>query len=56
MSTSHPDSLQRLKQRNIVRPEFIDSLFSDHLQSHAGYYGTMIWILMMLELWFEKHT
>ncbi|MDP1652013.1 MAG: asparagine synthase-related protein [Rhodocyclaceae bacterium] len=60
---SHPplrelagDSLQRLKQRNIVRPEFIDSLFSDHLQSHAGYYGTMIWILMMLELWFEKHT
>ena len=60
---SHPplrelagDSLMRLKQRNIVRPEFIDSLFSDHLQSHAGYYGTMIWILMMLELWFEKHT
>jgi asparagine synthase (glutamine-hydrolysing) len=60
---SHPplrelagDSLQRLKQRNIVRPEFIDNLFSEQMQRHAGYYGTMIWILMMLELWFEKHA
>lgn len=60
---SHPplrelagDSLQRLKSRNIVRPDFIDSLFSQHLQTHAGYYGTMVWILMMLELWFEKHS
>lgn len=48
------DSLQSLKARGIVRPDFIDSLFGEHLQSHAGYYGTMIWILMMLELWFEK--
>lgn len=60
---SHPplrdlagDSLQRLKSRNIVRPDFIDSLLSDHLHSHAGYYGTMVWILMMLELWFDKHA
>jgi asparagine synthase (glutamine-hydrolysing) len=60
---SHPplrelagDSLQRLKSRNIVRPEFIDSLLSDRMQSHAGYYGTMVWILVMLELWFEKHA
>ncbi len=50
------DSLQRLRSRNIVRPDFIDSLLSDHMQTHAGYYGTMVWILMMLELWFEKHT
>ena len=48
------DSLQSLKARGIVRPDFIDSLFGEHLQSHAVYYGTMIWILMMLELWFEK--
>jgi asparagine synthase (glutamine-hydrolysing) len=50
------DSLQRLKTRNIVRPDFIDSLFSDRMKSHAGYYGTMVWILMMMELWFEKHA
>ncbi len=50
------DSLQRLKSRNIIRADFIDSLMSDRLQTHAGYYGTMVWILMMLELWFEKHA
>ena len=50
------DSLQRLKARNIIRADFIDSLFSDRMKSHAGYYGTMVWILMMMELWFEKHA
>jgi len=50
------DSLQSLKTRNIIRTEFIDSLLSDHLQTHAGYYGTMVWILMMMELWFQKHA
>lgn len=50
------DSLQGLKSRHIVRPDFIDSLLNDHMRSHAGYYGTMVWILMMLELWFERHA
>lgn len=48
------DSLSDLKKRNIVRPEFIDSLFSQHLQEHAGYHGTMVWVLMMLEQWFKQ--
>ena len=50
------DSLQRLKARDIIRSDFIDNLLSDHLQEHAGYYGTMVWILMMLELWFQGHA
>ena len=48
------DSLVTLRGRGIVRPEFIDKLLSDHLAAHAGYYGTMVWILMMLELWFQR--
>jgi asparagine synthase (glutamine-hydrolysing) len=48
------DSLSDLKKRNIVRAEFIDSLFSQHLQEHAGYHGTMVWVLMMLEQWFKQ--
>lgn len=48
------DSLGGLKKRRIVRPEFIDELTSSHIQSHAGYYGTMVWVLMMLEQWFER--
>ena len=50
------DSLQSLKSRRIVRPEFIDSLQDKHMKIHPGYYGTLVWILMMLELWFEKHA
>jgi asparagine synthase (glutamine-hydrolysing) len=45
------DSLSDLKPRGIVRPEFVDELTSTHVESHAGYYGTMVWVLMMLEQW-----
>lgn len=49
------DSVADLKQRHIVRADFIDELTSTHVRSHAGYYGTMVWILMMLEQWFSQH-
>lgn len=46
------DSLTGLKSRNIVRPDFIDRLLGDYLKEHAGYHGTMVWVLMMLEQWY----
>jgi len=49
------DSLSDLKKRGIVRPEFIDELTSTHVQSHPKYYGTMVWLLMMLEHWLKQH-
>jgi asparagine synthase (glutamine-hydrolysing) len=49
------DSLSDLKRRGIVRNEFIDQLTGVHVKSHADYYGTMIWILMMLEQWLKQH-
>ena len=49
------DSLADLKQRRIVRPEFIDELTSVHVKSDAKYYGTMVWVLMMLEQWLAQH-
>jgi len=49
------DSLADLKKRGFVRPEFIDELTSTHVESHAGYYGTMVWVLMMLEHWLKQH-
>lgn len=45
------DSLNSLSQRGVVRPEFIQSLLTHRLPEHPGYYGEMIWILMMLEQW-----
>ncbi|WP_426116189.1 asparagine synthetase B family protein [Massilia sp. PWRC2] len=48
------DSLHDLKKRRIIRGEFIDTLVNQHLQEHAGYHGTMVWVLMMMEQWFKQ--
>jgi asparagine synthase (glutamine-hydrolysing) len=45
------DSLSDLKSRNIVCPKFIDKLLRERLDEHAGYHGTMVWVLMMFEQW-----
>lgn len=50
------DSLARLKARRIIRADFIDQLGSRRLSEHANYYSTMVWVLMMLEQWFEAHA
>jgi asparagine synthase (glutamine-hydrolysing) len=50
------DSLRSLSTRGLVRPEFIDTLVTTHLPAHPGYYGEMVWILMMLEQWLRAHA
>jgi asparagine synthase (glutamine-hydrolysing) len=50
------DSLHDLKRRNIVRTEFVDRLLGMHVSEHPAYYGTMAWVLMMLEQWFQQHS
>jgi asparagine synthase (glutamine-hydrolysing) len=50
------DSLADLRKRGIVRSEFIDALLGQHLQEHAGYHGTMVWVLMMMEQWFRQRA
>jgi asparagine synthase (glutamine-hydrolysing) len=50
------DSLTDLKLRHIVRADFIDSLLSQHLNEHAGYHGTMVWVLMMMEQWYKSRA
>ncbi len=46
--------LSSFKARSIVRSAFIDELQLRHQSEHAAYYGTMIWILMMLEEWLQS--
>ena len=50
------DTLENLKPRGIIRPAFIDELLDTHLPAHPNYYGEMVWILMMLELWMQGHA
>ena len=47
------NALRGLAERNIVRHEFIDSLLREHLPAHPGFYGELVWIMTMLELWMQ---
>lgn len=50
------DSLSDLKKRAIIQPAFIDELLSVHVERHANYFSTMVWVLMMLEQWFVRSS
>ena len=50
------DSLAELEGRGILRAGFRDGLMGQLLSAHPGYYGELIWILMMLEQWLAKHS
>lgn len=45
------DSLHSLAARGVVRADFVQTLLTQRLPEHPGYYGEMVWILMMLEQW-----
>jgi asparagine synthase (glutamine-hydrolysing) len=48
------DSLERLRPRGIVRDDFVRRLLDVKLREHPGYYGVMVWVLMMLGLWLDS--
>lgn len=50
------DSLAALVERGIINGALVDDLFSSRLAQHAGYYGEMVWILMMLEQWLRRRA
>jgi asparagine synthase (glutamine-hydrolysing) len=50
------DSLNSLSRRGVVRADFIETLVKHRLPEHPGYYGEMVWILMMLEQWLRQHA
>jgi asparagine synthase (glutamine-hydrolysing) len=47
------ESLNSLATRGVVRADFIKVLLGERLQEHPGYFGEMVWILMMLEQWLQ---
>lgn len=50
------DALESLKQRGWFQPAFLDQARRLHREAHAGYYGELVWILTMLELWLRANT
>jgi len=50
------DNLLKLKNRDFIRPEFIDKAIKMHQSEHAAYYGELVWIFTVFELWMEAHS
>ncbi len=49
-------SLESFRDRGVVRREFVDQLLGARLQEHAGYFGELVWIMMMLEQWLQARA
>lgn len=50
------DALGSLATRGYFRPEFLREALRLHREGHASYYGELVWILMVLELWLQAHA
>ena len=50
------DSLSSLGRRGYVSQAFIERLRKLHQGEHVAYYGVMVWVLTMLELWHQHHA
>ncbi|GAB2929849.1 asparagine synthetase B family protein [Rheinheimera gaetbuli] len=48
-------ALEHFKQRQILQPAFIDQAIDTYKNGHAGYYGELVWIIVVLELWLQQH-
>jgi asparagine synthase (glutamine-hydrolysing) len=50
------DSLCCLEKRGYLRKSFASDLIALHQDEHGDYYGVMVYVLTMLELWHRCHT
>jgi asparagine synthase (glutamine-hydrolysing) len=48
------DSLHGAAERGLLQPAFAQRLVGELLPSHPGYYGELVWIVMMMEQWFRR--
>lgn len=48
------DALAGFGTRGVVSPKFLSRLRQDLLPAHPGYYGELVWIIAMLELWLRQ--
>jgi len=47
------DSLAAFRRRNLLQRRYVDGLLDRQRNDHASYYGVMVWLIMMLEQWFQ---
>ena len=42
-------------QRGYFKPEFVKKLWQQQLQDSTSYYGSVVWLMIMLEAWHRIH-
>lgn len=50
------ETLNSFKKRNIVKESLIEQALEAHNSVHTGYFGELIWIMVVLELWLQKEA
>jgi asparagine synthase (glutamine-hydrolysing) len=40
-----------IAKRDIFRPAYLEDLLRRHRTEHAGFYGTMVWLIVVMEKW-----
>ncbi|MFN0316537.1 MAG: asparagine synthetase B family protein [Burkholderiales bacterium] len=50
------ESLSGLARRRIVNEAYLDVIIKQHKNIHPTYYGVLIWVLVQLELWLQRHS
>lgn len=49
-------NVDRFRDRGILRDEFIDEMLNKHRVEHSGFYGNLIWLIVVLEAWLSKNV
>lgn len=49
------DAMASFATRGVVNPGFMKRLRDELLPAHPGYYGELVWVITMLELWLRRH-
>jgi len=49
------ENLLSFRKRKYIKDSFLDLLMKQHQQGHASFYGGMVWVIMMLEMWLSAH-
>lgn len=50
------DNILKLRARGIFKPSFLEGAIAAHRDDHASYFGDLIWVLMVLELWLSANN
>ena len=50
------DRLSDFRKRGWLQPAYIDHIRAEHMTGHATYFGKMLWVILMLEEWSERHA